>query len=331
MLNEVGSTLCSRYLEDAWPLGVATTELATLLGKGGAGNDTFNDWHVGKMWCVINEARAGIDREDFFRGYESFKEWVDSRPTSRMTNSKYGAKRVEKVWFNLLMFSNHIDALHIPSDDRRVMVIRNPDQRKSQEEYEPLWTELREGEGGRKLYWWLMNRNIEDFSNVYPPDTEAKALMIEAGVSQRDDITELAVDYLKQHNIKFMSRAQLNEFVGAVAAVEHGQDAFDRNEIKHAANFLWKREFVKIGDDPGGTLKVRIEDKQARYRGFRPALAGVDLGRIGVTDIQKSIASQSVPILKGHKILIAEALKRISGTVGRGDENYRKISQDTGI
>jgi hypothetical protein len=304
----VGRSIIGEYLEEAWPLAVATTELSTLLGKGRAGNDTFNDWHVGKLWGLVNEARAGIDREDFYHGYESFKEWVDSRPGRLMTNSKYGSKRMEMVWFNLLMFSNHVDALHIPEDDRRVMVIRNPDERKKLEEYQPLWDELREQEGGRKLYWWLMRRDISNFDNVYPPTTPAKVQMIEAGVSHQDDLYATTVSTLEEVGVEFMSRVQLDDFVGAVGLVEYGEDGVDRNELRSVITRIWSKEFACVGEG-AGTLKVRVGDDQSRYRGFRPALRGRNLCHITVEDVKLSQLSQKCPINKGNKILISQYLR----------------------
>lgn len=109
-------------------------------------------------------------------------------------------------------------------------------------------------------------------------------------------------------SIAFASRPQFDDFVGGVALVEYGDNGADAKELRNVVSRLWTREFASVGAGEG-TIKVRVDDKQSRYKGFRPLLKGRNLPAIAADEVRQAIQSQSSPINKGNKILISQWLR----------------------
>ena len=158
---------------------VNTASLAQLYGKGTSAEQTYNDWMV-CQYVVVEEAKdSGLSRDDFYHGYETFKSNCDtSVTTDQRINPKYGRTRYEDIYYNVMIFSNHTDAMCLTDDDRRVYVIDNPTKRLDYDYYDRLQGALQTQEPQR-IYWWLMRRNIVGFDRIYPEMTPGKARMIE--------------------------------------------------------------------------------------------------------------------------------------------------------
>jgi|GEM_PF-3416624 hypothetical protein len=69
------------------------------------------------------------------------------------------------MFFNALIFSNHSDALAIPDNDRRICVLTNPSVMADADYYERLEASLTDAEA-RKIYWYLMERDLSQFDHV---------------------------------------------------------------------------------------------------------------------------------------------------------------------
>ena len=102
---------------------------------------------------------------------------VDPRAKQMSINRKYWAKGSEKVYFNLLVFSNHADAFVLPEGERRLAAFSNTDKVRSggyyTELFDMLGAELYAG-----VYAGLMARDVSAFNHAMPPVTEAKDLMV---------------------------------------------------------------------------------------------------------------------------------------------------------
>ena len=160
---------------------VETATLPQLIGKGTSAEKNYNDWAAECQFLVVEEAKDNMSKDDFYRGYESFKKNVDTRVTPVRVNPKYGRTRDDFMFFNALIFSNHSDALAIPSNDRRCCVLTNPSVMASFKYYDRLQGALSSGEAAR-VYWYLMERDISNYDHVYPIDTEGKRRMTEQNV-----------------------------------------------------------------------------------------------------------------------------------------------------
>lgn len=164
--------------------GVVTISLSQLTGT--AKNAQYNTWAKHSQLVVAEEARdAETTVKDYYHSYETLKTVVDVRVTEREVNDKYGAQTVEPQFYNVLIFSNHKDALAIPTDDRRLAVLSNPMLRQDRDYYEAIWRALDDGEPAR-LWHWLQARDLSAFNPVYPPMTAAKAHMSELSAPSWD-------------------------------------------------------------------------------------------------------------------------------------------------
>lgn len=54
-------------------------------------------------------------------------------------NNKYGKKITEDIFTSFLFLSNHIDAIIIPEEDRRIAVFGGPDHLQDVKYYETLY------------------------------------------------------------------------------------------------------------------------------------------------------------------------------------------------
>ena len=168
---------------------VETATLAQLIGKGTSAENNYNDWSVCNQLLVVEEAKDNISKEDFYNGYETFKQNVDTRVRPVRVNPKYGRTRSDFMFFNALIFSNHSDALAVPANDRRLCVLTNPSVMAGAEYYERLEASLSDAEA-RKIYWFLMERDLSNFDHVYPIPTPGKRLMTDQNVMPSEAIRE---------------------------------------------------------------------------------------------------------------------------------------------
>jgi hypothetical protein len=238
---------------------VNNATLGQLIGRGTGGTQTFNDWMARCQMVIVEESKdASMDAKTFHTGYEEFKVLVDNIPTVMRINPKFGRTYTEAVYFNCLIFSNHTDAIALPEGDRRVAVMQNPLKRASAAYYDALKTGLNAREAAR-AYWWLMRRDLSRYDHVYPPQSDAKDLMIEDTMSPVDQI----LGWLKaNHPRPVIARSELEVAVGA-ACVGLG---IGMHQKEFYIKPLW-RKFSRLGGGKNG-LRALISGKQVEIRAF---------------------------------------------------------------
>jgi hypothetical protein len=166
---------------------VQSATLSQLIGKGTSAEKNYNDWAACCQFIVVEEAKDNLAQNDFYQGYETFKQNVDTRVTPIRVNPKYERTRQDFMYFNALIFTNHADALALPEGDRRVCVLTNPTKVKSEAYYERLNDALNDDEAGA-VYHFLMRRDVSGYSHVKPPMTPGKSIMIERNRPPSDEI-----------------------------------------------------------------------------------------------------------------------------------------------
>src|SRR5581483_237452 len=82
----------------------------------------------------------------------------------RLINPKFGRKHWEFNACRFLMFSNHVAALPLANNDRRVIVIANPTERKPAEYYSHLYTLLDQDGFGDAIAEVFRQRDISSFN-----------------------------------------------------------------------------------------------------------------------------------------------------------------------
>jgi hypothetical protein len=244
---------------------VNTVSLAQLIGKGTSAEQTYNDWMAGCQFLVVEEAKdSGLTRDDFYHGYETFKQMVDTKVNQNVRiNPKFGRTRMEDVYFNALILSNHADAMALPDGDRRVFVVENPTKRRDYEYYDVLTSSLKNGEPAR-VYWWLMHRDVSSFDHVYPPMTQAKSLMIESTRAPSDAIFD---HILENHAPDLVTKVTLRKAVMS-AAREFDMDKIMR-EPAGVARMIWRKIKSLRPEDVKNGARYMVDGKQTEVRAIR--------------------------------------------------------------
>jgi len=255
----VGRSWLGDLLALMLPTEVRRTDIKQLAGGNGGGAATYNDLCVHKQFVVVDETQADDQRVNF-KGYENIKLVVDTRPVEQRTNPKFEKVYDAELLFNLLAFSNNVDALNIPAGDRRFCILSNPTTPRDQDYYTRLYGSLDDDGFLAAVYWYLRRYDWSGINPRKPLATKAREVMIEVTKSPRDQITEALRDDDTMPD--FMTHDQLAKKirVAALKVTLHSQSR--ENIITHITRRLW----AGMNDAP---WKTEEEDKR-----FRPRING---------------------------------------------------------
>ena len=209
---------------------VNTASLPQLYGKGTSAEQTYNDWMACCQFLVVEEAKdSGLTAEDFYHGYETFKQMIDTKV----------------------------------SEGRRTYVVENPSEKLDYTYYDRLTGSLMTQEP-RRVYWWLMHRDVGSYDHVYPPMTPAKARMIEDTRAPSSAIAE----YIQEnHAPDLVTRASLRTAVILAARVLD----FDKQMQTPGpvVKILWRKMKSLNPDDTKNGARYKFDGKQTEVRAVR--------------------------------------------------------------
>ena len=265
----VGRSWLKSMMERVLQGKVQAATLPQLIGKGTSAEQNYNSWAARCQLLVVEEAKDNISKEDFYNGYETFKQNVDTRIMSVRVNPKYGRTRDDFMWFNALIFSNHSDALAIPVNDRRICVLTNPSVMADAAYYDRLEGGLNDDEAAR-VYWYLMERDLSGYDHVYPPATPGKMLMTEQNVMPSEAIRNHIVDACEGD---IFTKKMLKARILAAA------DALDYDGIVRSPGGIVRTLWGKMG-------KLRDDVNGARYY-----IGGVQIEVRAISDKKKWMAA----------------------------------------
>lgn len=241
---------------------VRFVDAGEITGQGGSAQ--YNDWMSGSQLVIVNEVTSGDDKRHH-RSYEHIKTIVDTSPVEVLINEKYGAKRRETVYFNLLMFSNHIGALRVAAEDRRFMVLRNPDNARDADYYRELARDM-DDRMYAAVYDVLMKRRVAT-DMFRAPDTDAKQDMIDATRFPGEEVTkafEKDFDtpdlWTKSRLMDYLERLSQDMGNGSI-------DMRDVNELWHRMDkVLDTRDGLRTRANSERPIPVRCVRNVARWR-----------------------------------------------------------------
>jgi hypothetical protein len=178
-MQGVGRNLLAAVLARVWPGTVALdVDLPALLDGG------FNGRLSRKLLAVVNEVREGAGPNQY-RHADRLRTLLTDE--TRAINPKYGRQAVEWNSTRWLMFSNHEAAIPLDRFDRRVVVVRNPDQPRDAAYYSRLYALVRDPEFPASVREALRLRDISGFQvGMHAPLTAAKRAVIDASASEAD-------------------------------------------------------------------------------------------------------------------------------------------------
>lgn len=205
-----GELPSTHYLMVASQTGIGRNWLAYALARAFAGHTAlgfdlsaalksgFNGSLSMKLLAVVDELHEGGPGGAHTPAAEKLKSMLTE--ATRLINPKHGRQHTEFNCSRFLMFSNHAAALPLADNDRRVIVIENPSERRNEAYFRGLYALLDDPSLGPALAEALKQRDIGAFNPGAPaPMTEAKARTIRAGRSEveqavRDVAAEWASD-----------------------------------------------------------------------------------------------------------------------------------------
>jgi hypothetical protein len=271
--------------------GINSATMPQLYGSGTSSQENFTKWKSECQYLVVEESHdQGMSRDDYFYGYETFKRNCDTKPTKNEDiNVKYGRISKETLFYNVLIFSNHTDAMVIPSEDRRITVLENPTEIKDYDYYTRLMGALNTQEP-RRVFWYLMRRKLESnfgewgdaldsperYNHITPPKTPARQRMIE---DTRAPAESLAEWIQENHAPDIVTRATLKAAIGAAA--RDLDDDKNMREPGRLTKVLWRKLRGLRPDDAKNGARYVIEGKQSEVRAIRNQLKweAQDMGR----------------------------------------------------
>tara|TARA_Y100001934_G_scaffold208598_1_gene246757 strand:- start:2096 stop:4387 length:2292 start_codon:yes stop_codon:yes gene_type:complete len=236
--------------------------LKQLIGKGTSAEQNYNDWSAGRQFLFVNEAKD-VSKDDFYRGYETFKDLVDTSTYSIRINPKFGHIREEEIYWNALIFTNHVDAISLPANDRRIAVFSNANETKSTDYYAQLFNAL-DGDEPARVYQWLKRRDVTGFNHTTPPKSTAKLKMIEMTRDAVDELMDCIREISASDIITHELCIQLTETAArnlAYDGIEHSPGATARR--------IWKRlDSLRPGEPNGFRIKVNNKRLECRAINF---------------------------------------------------------------
>lgn len=254
------------------PNEVRRADIDQLTGgnKGGAG--TYDDLFAEKQFVIVDEAKADEPSAQF-KAYENLKQTIDTSPVRRRVNPKYAATYETDLLFNFLGFSNNIDALRIPADDRRFCVLQNPQFAHGDPVYyDRLYEALDDRSFLAATYWYLRRFDWSGVNPRKPLKTALKTQMIDATKSPREMLEDEVKTNMTVPDI--MSRKMLEDLVKKAAyrinvdTSQHGQ------VIRSAVNRLWSamHDAPWKQGDTDKRFRPRINDAPTHIKAWRSDL-----------------------------------------------------------
>jgi hypothetical protein len=163
-----------------------------------AGGDSFNEWLFESLLVSVDEVyEQGKKR---YQLGDSMREIVTE--PRMMINVKNGLKGDREIYANMMLLSNHINALDIPDEDRRLWVVYLEDPHKDADYYTRLYALLHSPKAMNQL-WWFLHRHAKTVKVHHrAPDTIARAQLISTNKDEFAQIVDSVLDFLRDKGVE---------------------------------------------------------------------------------------------------------------------------------
>lgn len=224
--------------------GVGRNWLAAVIGKllrgyaalhvdisalaGTAQGSGYNGVLAGKIFACVDELHASAFAHGGRRMMETLKTTLTA--DTRLINPKYGKQTVEFNRTRVLILSNHIEAMPLDVEDRRFLVVRNPDEARTTSYYIALYALLNDDAFISSVWQYLDSLELTKLTLGRAPVTAAKAALIEATEPEhvtalRELVERIDKDLLTTPYVKGRANItaswQLRDAMKAIGAVKY--------------------------------------------------------------------------------------------------------------
>ena len=260
----------------------------------------FNAW-LDNLLVLCSEADDTSDNNtNRYRAYEALKKRIDTGNTKILINPKGETQYYVKSASSTLIFSNHLDAIALAANDRRITVLRNPIRPKPPAYYLEL-REWQETDWPEHVYRWLRTIEVDLAALTLPLKTVGKDNMIEQNQPHLKRVFKLADDYFDKEGIKFISGPiMLNLAIAFGVNPDENKGFFRRcmEEISYAytksAQFRVRmgevRMYPRIRNKVFLAREVNMEFLGTPMTAEDKNTASLDLHRINENDLRAYVA-----------------------------------------
>jgi hypothetical protein len=228
---------------------------------GSSGQSVYTSWLHENILVTCDESPSS---PTYYRAgerhvaYELLKRIVDPAITTRTFTAKYRGAFTGKCHCSIWIATNHIDALTIPADDRRISVIRNGRA--------PTETEVAEIVAWRDapgslatLQAFLMARDVSGFNAYKPLKSAAKDEMVEATLS---DVEQTMRDILGDDERGMVFTR--DDLFNAVRMAHAQEGAFAGHFQMAWRKWVSKALVVRPGETQSTQRRVRVGSTQKK-------------------------------------------------------------------
>tara|TARA_R110000737_G_scaffold353022_1_gene401794 strand:+ start:468 stop:2945 length:2478 start_codon:yes stop_codon:yes gene_type:complete len=269
------------------------------------GDGAFNEW-MEKPLVVTNETKDMSDKQNYYKVYESLKEYIDPRPKRERINPKYGQQRISLVHSSYLMFSNHDNALAVAGNDRRFYVMRNASSPAQPAYFTRLnaWLQVKDTDGrakwARSIWRWMLRRDVDVGKLLEPaPTTEAKKAMIVASKNPVTVAIEAAIAHYPGDFIAtFKIRAAMDKFTTRLGLLGlSNYEAQLRAVIGHKTEPICGSSPLKI---EGKSVHPKIKITALAKEGFSDRFLHQELTKADKALVRADLTSVDMEVLRRH-------------------------------
>ena len=165
---------------------------------------SFNEWIYQSLFCAFDEVRQKSVK---FSVQDRLRELITER--RMQVNRKYMPKINADIHANLMFLSNHLDALQIPDEDRRLWVVVNYDPPKDAAWYSVCYAAIENNEAMRQFYWFLQDYlDVPGFNpNGRAPVTRHLSQVRDAARSELEVDMTVLVGQLRRTGVRAIYKA----------------------------------------------------------------------------------------------------------------------------
>lgn len=221
------------------------------------GGSQYNGWLSGRTMVCIEEIKT-TRKWSFTEALKDLtsEDWLE-------INHKFGKQGQERIFANLLAFTNHTDAIAIDKTDGRFWVVNGNCVRRSAQYYKELnaWIE---SDGPAHVSAFLQQMSLSDFDWAEPPPmTAAKKLMVDESLSLIErDILDAIEDREGPFKADIVDAILIEDYVRSISQDNLTQK--DKYMIRHLIQSLTsslpqERYRVKLhSSGPGKRVRCRV-------------------------------------------------------------------------
>ena len=249
------------------PQNTSVSKISTMSGDGKDGG--FQNYLYRSVFCAVHEVKESS--KDQYGISDKVRDiLVDDHLN---LNLKYGKNGMQAVYTNFLLMSNHIDALKLTEEDRRLWVSVMRDDPRDDRYYMDLYRWKDEDKNGvEALYSWLMKRNLKGWNRASrAPMTAAKRQMIASGESHAK---EAFLELLESPPVDLMTESDLLSEVRRMVSENSVEEALAIHvgEIRH----LLQESCVQLDGSNGKARQIKVTKSDGKKGPVRPwALANL--------------------------------------------------------